>query len=79
MRVKGEPLVAVQYKNGVVDKIPSANLSAQQILARLRDRSAELEAAEFLQKSGAAGNQLESRWGSGSDSFQSGTAIKVPN
>ena len=79
MRVKGEPLVAVQYKNGVVDKIPSANLSAQQILARLRDRSAELEAAEFLQKSGAAGNQLESTWGSGSDSFQSGTAIKVPN
>ncbi|KAK9832243.1 hypothetical protein WJX74_004005 [Apatococcus lobatus] len=79
VRVKGEPLVAVKYKNGVIDRIPSAKMSAQQILARLRDRSAELEAEEFLQKSGAAGQQLESGWGSGDDSVQSGIAIKIQN
>ena len=79
IRVKGEPTVAVQYKNGVIDRIPSANLSAQQILARLRERSAELEAAEFLAKSGAAGNKLESSWGRGDEGAQSGTAVKIPN
>ena len=79
VRVKGEPMVAVQYKNGVIDRFPSAALSAQQILARLRDRSAELEAAEFLAKSGAAGNKLDSPWGRGDEAFQSGTAVKVPN
>ena len=79
VRVKCEPTVAVQYKNGVIDRIPSANLSAQQILARLRERSAELEAAEFLAKSGAAGSKLESNWGSGHEGIQSGTAVNVPN
>lgn len=79
IRVKGEPMVAVKYKNGVVDRIPSAKLSAQQILAMLRDRSAELEAEEFLKKSGAAGQQLESDWGSGNHGIQSGIAVKIPN
>lgn len=63
LRLKGESYVEIEYANKQIDNFKTANMTVQQIIARIRTTSETMDTREQLKAAGLADVKLESNWG----------------
>jgi len=60
--VDSEPFVEVTYDNKQTERIATAELTVEQVLARIGDRAEEMDTAARLEKAGMTRAPLTSGW-----------------
>lgn len=77
VRLKGRPVISVEYANKHKEVIPVVGLTAPELLERIKGHSLESDTRDMLKKAGLEGTQLQSGWGS-AQAHNAGIADKVP-